>query len=58
MDGCVNRVIVHIFSWFLAVHDQIEHIIGVFLPLCWEEGHNIACGASLLRHIFPFVLVS
>ena len=45
----MSSLIVNILGSFLPIHDQVEHIIRVLLPVSREEWHNIASFAFLLK---------
>lgn len=59
VDGCVRGLFIVVLHCFRSVHDNIEHIIGVFLPLRGEEGHHIARLALLLSQgrLWGFFLI-
>ena len=48
VDCSMRSLFVIIFSRLWSIHYNIEHIVGVFLPLRWEKWHNIACFTFLL----------
>ena len=45
----MSSLIIDVLGSFLPIHDQIEHIICVFLPVSREEWHNVASFAFLLK---------
>ena len=45
----MSSLIIDVLGSFLPIHDQIEHIIRVLLPVSREEWHNIASFAFLLK---------
>ena len=62
MNGGMCHLIIDVILAFdTTIEYLIEDIIGVFLPICWEEGNYVTCFCSrfgILGGKFPIACAS
>lgn len=51
----MSRLVIPSLCCFLTIHDQIEYIICILFPICWEKWHYISRMAFSLHQIARFI---